>query len=246
MPAFLEDITPFLGTGEKNEDGLTLPEFLEEYDPYEYKNPSVTTDVLVLLHPHDFKTVETGMKVLMVKRRNHPSIGYWALPGGFVNVDEDLEVAAKRELLEETGLKDISIEMVTTYGEADRDPRGRIITSAYVALIDETTSMPKVEAGDDAADAVFVDIVLKHKSCTTEIRDGKEKVVDIFSLKLSNQEKNLSMKALVERSKNVQGFLKEEHFKVIENEGIAFDHPRFIVETLLYVEKDLSNSQISL
>lgn len=234
MPAFLEDITPFLGTGERNEDGLTLAEFLEEYDPYHYKNPSVTADILVFLHPNKFEQVETGLKVLMVKRRNHPSIGCWALPGGFVNVEEDLDVAAKRELEEETGLTGINIEMVTTYGEADRDPRGRIITSAFVALVDESVS--EVKAGDDAADAVFADVSLEKGEERKEIRDGKEKLIQLFSLHLYNEEKAMDLHATVERSTNTTGLLKEEHFRVVENDGIAFDHPRFIVQSLLYIK----------
>ncbi len=234
MPAFLEDITPFYGTGECNEDGLSLEEFLEEYDPYHYKNPSVTTDILVLWHPESFSQVETGMKVLMVKRRNHPSIGCWALPGGFVNVDENLETAAKRELEEETGLTDVSIEMVTTYGEANRDPRGRIITSSYVALVDD--SVGKVQAGDDAADAAFVEITMHPLDSRTEVRDGKEKVIDTFSLELHNEEKGINLHAVVERVQNAKGLLREKVFHVVENDGIAFDHPRFIVETLLYIQ----------
>ncbi len=232
MPAFLKDITPFLGTGESNEDGFTLAEFLEQYDPYHYKNPSVTTDVIVFQHPRDFTTVESGLKLLMVKRRNHPSIGYWALPGGFVNVEEDLEVAAKRELEEETGLKNISIEMVNTYGEADRDPRSRIITASYVALVEDTE---EVRAGDDAADACFVDVTLKSLPAREEERNGKARVVEQYSILLTNEEKGLHLSGEVEKSYNKEGLLKETVYRVLTSEKIAFDHPRFIVEALLYV-----------
>lgn len=233
MPAFLNDITPFLGTGQNNEDDLTLAEFLEEYDPYHYKNPSVTTDVLVFRHPEEFTQVENGMKLLMVKRRNHPSIGYWALPGGFVNVDEDLELAAKRELEEETGLTGISIEMVSTYGEADRDPRGRIITVSYLALLNEKA---EVKAGDDAADACFVDVEMKEFPAKMEVREGKEKTVRLFSLHLTNAKKGLDLEAVVEQEANIDGILKETKYHVLSSKGIAFDHPRFIVEALLYVK----------
>ena len=239
MPAFLEDITPFLGTGEKNEDGLTLAEFLEEYDPYHYKNPSVTADILVFLCPKELFSngttdIRNQLKILMVKRRNHPSIGCWALPGGFVNVEEDLETAAKRELEEETGLTGIDIEMVTTYGEADRDPRGRIITSSFVALVDKSAT--KVQAGDDAEDAAYVDVHMMKTGELVENRDGKEKRIETFSLHLSCEDKEIDLHATVERSVNAKGILKEEHFRVTENDGIAFDHPRFIVQSLLYIE----------
>lgn len=237
MPAFLKDVSAFLGTGEKNEDGQTLEEFLEEYDPYAYKNPAVTADILVLLHPHEFTTVNKGMKVLMVKRRNHPSIGCWALPGGFVNVEEDLDVAAKRELEEETGLTGVNIEMVTTYGEADRDPRSRIITSSFVALVDET--MPEIQAGDDAADACFVDISLENKGAREEVHDGVTFMIETYELGLKNEQKSIDLHATVEKTLKKEGILKEKKFKVVKNDGIAFDHPRFIVETLLYVEEKI-------
>ena len=151
-----------------------------------------------------------------------------------MNVEEDLEVAAKRELEEETGLTGINIEMVTTYGEADRDPRGRIITSAFVALVDESVS--EVKAGDDAADAVFAEVSIEKGEERKEIRDGKEKRIQLFSLHLYNEEKAMDLHATVERSTNSTGLLKEEHFRVVENDGIAFDHPRFIVQSLLYIK----------
>ena len=81
MPAFLEDIRPFYGNRERNDMGQTLEEFLEAYDPKRYEQPSVTVDTLVVQHPNQFDTVNQGLKVLMIQRGNHPSIGKWALPG---------------------------------------------------------------------------------------------------------------------------------------------------------------------
>ena len=105
MPSFLEDYSAFSGDGSNNEDNLSLDEFLESYDPLKYRSPSVTADILLLCHNGPIETVKSGMSLLMVRRRNHPCIGYWALPGGFCEIGEDLEDTARRELEEETGYK---------------------------------------------------------------------------------------------------------------------------------------------
>ena len=160
MSLFLEDISKFQGTGEKNADGKTLKEFLEAYDPYRYQTPSCTTDAVIFAHAGKLDASLEGIRLLLVKRSNHPSIGYWALPGGFVNLKENLEDTARRELEEETGVAGLVMEQIATYGDYDRDPRTRVITTAYMALIDEKDV--KVQAGDDAADAVWCDVSLEH------------------------------------------------------------------------------------
>lgn len=105
----------------------------------------VTVDVVVL-------TIVAGvLKVLLVKRLIPPYQGQFALPGGFVVNDESLEEAARRELFEETGTADVYLEQLYTFGDAHRDPRGRVITVAYYALISEDKS--PLAAGTDAAEA---------------------------------------------------------------------------------------------
>lgn len=234
MPTFLKDFSAFYGTYEKNADGDDLVAFLEKYDAKKYDNPSVTTDVLVFKHKKDFKEVERGLKLLMIKRSNHPSIGFWALPGGFVNIREDLEEAAKRELKEETNLEKISIEQIYTWGEYKRDPRTRIITTAYLSLVEDTN---EVKAGDDAADAVWFDVLLD-KVDSISIKIGKNiRIEDTYKLKLINKEKNLNLEANILVGYNKEKILKETKYKVINSKEIAFDHPRIIVQALLYIKE---------
>lgn len=115
---------------------------------YEYPRPAVTTDVLVV-------TREPQIRLLLIQRGNQPFIGKWALPGGFVDMDEDLPQAALRELREETGIVDVDIVQFKTYGGIKRDPRHRTISVVYTAVIDE----PVLAHGmDDAADARWFEL----------------------------------------------------------------------------------------
>lgn len=110
---------------------------------YKYPRPSVTTDCIVI-------TREPEPKVLLIERGDEPFKGCWAFPGGFLNMDETAEQCAIRELKEETGLAINTIHQVGAYSKVDRDPRGRTITIAYLAIID--SPLPVV-GQDDAAKA---------------------------------------------------------------------------------------------
>lgn len=96
---------------------------------YEYPHPAVTTDVVI------FTIRDAQLKLLLIRRAGDPYRGKWALPGGFVNMDEDLDAGARRELEEETGVSGVFLEQLYTFGRPDRDPRERVITVAYYALI---------------------------------------------------------------------------------------------------------------
>lgn len=116
--------------------------------PYTYAHPrpAVTVDIIL------FTFLEADLKVLLVRRAHPPFAGRWALPGGFANIDEDLEDAALRELREETNVADIYLEQLYTFGAPDRDPRGRVITVAYFALLStDQAQRIRLRAGDDAA-----------------------------------------------------------------------------------------------
>ncbi|MBA3471006.1 MAG: NUDIX hydrolase, partial [Herpetosiphonaceae bacterium] len=106
-----------------------MSETAENYDVTKYERPSVTVDVVI------FTLHDGRLHVLMVQRKHWPYADHWAIPGGFVNMDESLETAARRELAEETGVQDVYLEQLYTFGDPGRDPRTRIISVAYFALI---------------------------------------------------------------------------------------------------------------
>lgn len=96
---------------------------------YEYPHPAVTVDIVI------FTIRDDQLKLLLIRRSGEPYRGKWALPGGFIQLDEDLEQSARRELEEETGVSAVYLEQLYTFGKPGRDPRERVITVAYYALI---------------------------------------------------------------------------------------------------------------
>ena len=142
----------------RDKDGLTEAEFLAAYDASKYERPSVTVDIVLILA--DVLTLDPdNLEILLIKRGGHPFIGKWALPGGFVNPDETLEQAARRELAEETGIqaRNIALQQLHTFSDPQRDPRTRIITCVFGAfeakqsLFSESAAQ-RIQAGDDASD----------------------------------------------------------------------------------------------
>ena len=117
---------------------------------YKYPKPSVTTDCIITRQKNE-KT-----EVLLIKRKYEPFIDKWALPGGFVEIEEDLLEGAVRELHEETGLKNICLKQFKTYGKPGRDPRGRTISVVYVGQLPDYNM--KVQASDDASMADWFEI----------------------------------------------------------------------------------------
>lgn len=216
-----------------NGQGLTEQEFLERYNPNRYEKPSVTTDMAIFTVVdseivNSRENPDKELKVLLVKRVDHPYLGKWALPGGFVNMDEDLDTAANRELQEETGISNIYSEQLYTWGEVDRDPRMRVISISYLSLIDGTSVSPK--AGSDAEDVAWFTVKEEIISETTESTSDQKVIEQVIQLKLINEEVELSSKIKV--TTTVIGPVMNITREVIEQNGLAFDHPRIIQYSL--------------
>jgi len=118
---------------------------------YDWPRPMVTVDTVVFGHSRHI-----GTKVLLIKRGKKPYKGMWALPGGFVELDEELEAAAARELAEETGLVGVKLKQLHTFGKCGRDPRGRQISVVYTGIVE--IGLQNVQGGDDADAARWFEI----------------------------------------------------------------------------------------
>jgi 8-oxo-dGTP diphosphatase len=110
---------------------------------YDYPRPAVTADIVIL------RKNKGQQFVLLIERKHPPFEGMWALPGGFMDMDETLEAAAMRELKEETRITGVELTQFYTFSKVDRDPRHRTITTVFIGYTDKNTADP--EAGDDAA-----------------------------------------------------------------------------------------------
>lgn len=213
----------------KNKQGYTEKEFLKEYDASIYERPSVTVDMLVFTvldkEKENYRRLpEKTLKILMIKRGDHPYMGQWALPGGFVSANESIDEAARRELKSETNVDNIYMEQLYTFGEVHRDPRTRVISCAYMALVDSSTL--ELRAGEDAEDAEWFNIkysLFQEKKVLLEKGYSCEKLVKVT---LWNENKELS--AVVKILENAEGRVTKIDRQVIESNDIAFDHAKII------------------
>ena len=151
---------------------------LTDYDPSQYKKMSVAVDLLV------FTIEEDRLKLLMIEREEEPFAGKLALPGVFVGIDETLDAAAKRGIREETGLKDIYFEQLYTFGDVKRDPRMRIISVSYMALV--PLEKLSFKAGKRTKDAYLVDVEELLASDRTVAFDHK-KIIRYARWRLANK-----------------------------------------------------------
>lgn len=231
MPAFFDDIEAFRGDGNRNEKGESLETFLEKYDPYRYKNPCCTVDMVVFGYSGLEPERAENLKVLLIRRKNHPSIGDWALPGGFIDLYEDLEESAKRELYEETHIEGVETEQIGAFGDVRRDPRARVITTAFMAMV--RLEDVKAQAGDDAKDAAWFTIGVGEK----ETEEGI-----LYEMRLSNQERNLLLSPRV-YFREAGTLIRKEETIVRDRGHVASDHAAILLLAWLKLSRRMENAR---
>ena len=244
-----KDMDKYQGMGERNKKGKTLKEFLEEYNPNKYPNPSVTVDMAIFavesLDSFDAdsmrkfmsdvrfgKDTDKELKILLIKRGDHPYMGWWATPGGFVGYKEEIEAAAYRELKEETGCSDALLTEVCVCGDVYRDPRTRVISTLYTGILD--SGEIEYEAGDDAADALLFTVKVRECSGTEKKENNgeTEKIYKRYLLSLENEENGIKLSAGVGSTTQRDRFFEKTEYKVEEKNGISADHGALIMYAL--------------
>lgn len=153
-------------------------EYLEKYNPNDFERPSVAVDLLVLTMDED------RLKVVLVERSEHPFKGKLSLPGVFVGIDETLDNAVSRGIKEETGLTDIYFEQLYTWGDLNRDPRMRVISVSYMAIVD--VAKIKITAGARTASAGLYDIE-KLLESDTELAFDHKKMLEFAKDRITNK-----------------------------------------------------------
>ena len=203
-------------------------EFLKDYDYSIFEKLSMTTDILIFSVSDEMqnnyrKLNKKHFSVLLVKRDNYPFKDKWCLPGGFIGIDEDIEDAAKRILANETNLHDIYLEQLYTFGSPDRDPRIRVVSTSYMALIDKNKLNEQIPNNA----SWFNIMTLEDKeSIYVTLDNGNEEIK--FKIGKTLKEKT------TDRYKYV----------ILENDKLAFDHPLVIVSGISRLKNKLEYTDV--
>ena len=208
----------------------TEEEFLKDYNPKDYDQLSMTSDILLISvsdqeQTNYRKTSKKMMSILLVKRDDYPYKDKWCLPGGFLNPKtETLEECAKRVLKKETNLSNIYLEQLYTYDAIDRDPRTRVVSTTYIALIDKNKLTEMINPNES-----WFDIVLLEE---------KNNIVDI-TLDNGKDTIHLSIKKEL-REKTTDRY----RFIAIKNENLAFDHAIVILAGIERIRNKINYTDI--
>jgi ADP-ribose pyrophosphatase YjhB (NUDIX family) len=203
-------------------------EFLSDYDSNQFEKLSMTTDIIIFSVSDGEqmsyrKLPEKHFSVLLVKRNTYPFKDKWCLPGGFVNINESIDDAAIRILGDETNIHNMYLEQLYTFGNVNRDPRMRIISTAYMALIDKNTIRVKLNSNV----AWFNITVIDNDDAITVLLDSKDNHIS-FKMR----------KIIVNKTTN------RYKYEVIENNYLAFDHATVICEGISRLKNKIEYTDI--
>ena len=204
-------------------------EFLKDYDSTKFEKLSMTADILIISVSNEEvdnyrKTDKKKMSILLVKRDNYPFKDKWCLPGGFIDINEDLDEAPKRILKKETNVDNIYLEQLYTFGSINRDPRMRVVSTSYMALIDKNRLSNNLNSN-----ASWFDII-DYEDNNNIIKIILSNGVDIVDFKIS--------KTL--RSQTTDRY----SFNIVENNDLAFDHPLVILSGIERLKNKIEYTDI--
>jgi len=219
--------------------------YLEQYDISGYERPSVATDMAIFsvmeaAEAENFRKLpKKSLKLLLVCREAYPYKGSWALPGGFCRPGEDVYETARRELLEETSLQNAYLSLFGSFGEADRDPRGWVISNAFLALID--AEKYQLNAGTDAKEAAWFTIEVESPEVKKEVKENFARMETEYSLCLRQEESGVLLTAKVTECKTFCDYHESVSYTITENNGLAFDHAKIVLRAWMYLRETLEH-----
>ncbi len=228
-------------------------EFLKQYDLTKYDRPSVAADMAVFSvmgeqgekqardKENYRKLPKRRLKILLIRRGDHPYRGDWALPGGFGRRSEEIYETAKRELFEETQISEAYLKLIGVFGREGRDPRGWIISHTFLALIDGEKY--QVRGGSDARDAAWFEVEFTQEKVSEKREKDHPGRSTLYRLRLVCEEKEepVVLQALIRKEDVIRHFHTETEYFVEEEEGLAFDHAKLICYALLSLRQEVES-----
>ncbi len=228
-------------------------EFLKQYDLTKYDRPSVAADMAVFSvmgeqgekqardKENYRKLPKRRLKILLIRRGDHPYRGDWALPGGFGRRSEEIYETAKRELFEETQISEAYLKLIGVFGREGRDPRGWIISHTFLALIDGEKY--QVRGGSDARDAAWFEVEFTQEKVSEKREKDRLGRSTLYRLRLVCEEKKepVVLQALIRKEDVIRHFHTETEYFVEEEEGLAFDHAKLICYALLSLRQEVES-----
>ena len=219
--------------------------YLEGYEIDRYERPSLATDMAIFsvmetAEAENFRKLpKKSLKLLLVCREAYPYKGSWALPGGFCRPGEDVAETARRELFEETSLQHAYLSLFGSFGEADRDPRGWVISNAFLALTD--AEKYQLNAGTDAKEAAWFTVEVTSAEVKKEVKEDFARIETEYSLSFRQEERGVLLTAKIAACKTFCNYHESVEYKITESNGLAFDHGKIILCARLHLRETLEH-----